>query len=174
MNFKRLTIATITIATITLSGCGKIAEKATEKATEKIAEKACKDGQSGEDCEVDISKDGVQVNTDDGSFSSGENTDYPDGYPDYLKVDGTKPMSAIATGDGAMNVTLVGDVPGSEVVATLERQATDAGCTTDDEIPSAGVGFLSLNCSEGTVILMNLSDPDTQEQGVSITVTPEQ
>ncbi len=173
MGIRRLTVAFAAITMISLTGCGKVAEKATEKASEKLAEQACKDGQSGEDCDVDISKDGVKVNTDDGSFSAGGNVDYPDGFPEYLRADGFEPMSAVATGDGSMNVTLVGDTPGSELIEKLQSQATDAGCTVDEETAAAGVGLTGLDCAEGTVVLLDVGEANSQ-QAVTVTITPNQ
>ena len=173
MGFRRLAVAFAAITMISLTGCGKVAEKASEKASEKLAEQACKDGQAGEDCKVDISEDGVNVKTGDGSFSAGENTDYPDGYPDYLKADGFKPASAVSTGDGSSNVTLIGDTPGSELVKTLQSQAEGAGCTTDDATAATGGAIVSLNCAEGIVTLMGVGDSGSQ-QGASVTITPEQ
>ncbi len=173
MGFRQLTIAFAALTMISLTGCGKIAEKATEKASEKLTEQACKGNQAGEDCEVDISKDGVNVKTDDGSFSAGQNTAYPDGYPDYLKADGFKPVSAVTTGDGSINVTLIGDTPGSELVKTLKSQAEDAGCTTDDAAAATGGAIMSLNCAEGIVTLLGVGDAGSQ-QGASVTITPEQ
>ena len=43
MGIRGLTVAVAAITMITLSGCGKIAEKASETATEKLSEQACKD-----------------------------------------------------------------------------------------------------------------------------------
>lgn len=169
MNFKRLTMAFAAIAMTSLTGCGKVAEKATEK----LAEQACQEGQSGENCDVDISEDGVKVETDDGSFSAGDQTDYPDGYPDYLKANGFTPMSAVTTGDGSINVTLVGETPGSELVKTLQGQAEAAGCTTDDATAATGGAIVSLNCADNIVTLLGVGDTGSQ-QGASVTITPNQ
>ena len=171
MGIRGLTVAVAAITMITLSGCGKIAEKASETATEKLSEQACKDNKPGEECDVDISKDGVKVKTGDGSFSAGGDTDYPDGYPDYLKADGFKPISAVSSGDGSVNVTLTGKTPGSALVKTLQGQAEAAGCTTDDATAATGGAIVTLNCSEGTVTLMGIGDTGAQ-QGANVTITP--
>lgn len=57
-------------------GCGKVAEKATERAVERV---------DGVD-DVDISEDGVRIETEDGVVDfSGDGT-LPDGWPDDVPV----------------------------------------------------------------------------------------
>lgn len=166
MRQLRVALALIALGLVG-SGCGKVAEKATEK----LAEKACEEGQSGENCDVDISEDGVNVNTDDGSISAGGNTDYPEGYPDYLKLNGAKPMSAVSAGDGSLNVTLTGDTPGTEMIKTLQSQAEDAGCTTDEATAATGGGVVSMNCTDTMITMLGIGDSGPQT-GATITVTP--
>ncbi|MEZ5382716.1 MAG: hypothetical protein R2754_13110 [Microthrixaceae bacterium] len=149
------------------SSCGKVAEQATEK----LAEKACESGQTGEDCDVDISEDGATVKVGDEEISAGDNTDYPEGYPDYLRLEGAKPISAVSAGDGSINVTLTGDTPGTEMLKTLQSQAEGAGCTADDATATAGGSIVSMNCADSTVTMLGIGDSGPQ-MGATITITP--
>ena len=158
-------MALVAIVALGSAGCGKVAEKATEK----LAEQACQDGESGEDCEVDISEDGATVKVGDDEISAGVNTDYPAGFPDYLKVDGATPIQAVSLGDGSMSVTLQGD----GVLDALRRQAESSGCTSEES--ATGLGAVAiLSCDVGQVSLVGQDDAAGGDgQVASITVSPE-
>lgn len=70
-------IAMVGAAVLGTSACGAVADKAAEKATEKVTEEVT----GAED--VDISEDGVKVETQDGSMALGS-SEVPDGWPDDL------------------------------------------------------------------------------------------
>lgn len=168
MNIKRLALTLVAFLALVAAGCGGLTEKATEKATEKLAEQACQDGEDSENCDVDISEDGVQVNTDDGSFEVGENVDYPTDYPEYLRVDGIAPLSAISIGDGSMSTT----IQGVGVMDTIRRQAEAAGCTSEQDSATEIANVAILKCDVGQVSVTG-QDDGTGEQVVSVSVIPE-
>ena len=148
---KQLRVALALIALgLVGSGCGKVADKATEKLTEK----ACEDGQRGENCDVDISEVGTSVNTDDGESSAGATTDYPDGYPDYLKIDGVAPEFASKDsigGSATFSVAVVeDDATVEDLVGTLRSQLEDAGCTSTIDDTSPGSAVVEYACDAGT------------------------
>ena len=161
MNLKRVALLVAALAMISAAGCGKLAEKATEKATEKVVEQACKDG---EDCEVDFSKDGETMKIGDNEMAVGKNVDYPDGYPDYLKLDGFAPMYSSKMGSMLMTVTLTNpDADGANWVAALTGQADDAGCTPKEDMPDILEGEMIQvwrNCPDGS---LQISQTKTQE-----------
>jgi hypothetical protein len=182
MNLKRVALLVAALATIPAAGCGKLAEKATEKATEKVIEQACEDGG---DCEVDLSKDGATVKRGDTEMSFGENADYPDGYPDYLKLDGFTPTQTIRSDDGSGSdgaggfvvTTMVNpDAGGADSLAALSGQAEEAGCTPDGDTDSInarvsdmGMSMARLTCPIGPVQI-SLRDRQGSEQLLLVSI----
>ncbi|MEZ5311178.1 MAG: hypothetical protein R2735_11405 [Microthrixaceae bacterium] len=57
--------AAVAVTLVLAPACSKVAEKAGEKASEKLVE-----SESGGNADVDIKDDGVDIKTDDGTFSS--------------------------------------------------------------------------------------------------------
>jgi len=71
-----LLLITLLTMSMLISGCDKIAEKASEEATEKIIEQA-----AGGEADVEVDKDGnFELKTKDGSIKAGS-TEWPDKIP---------------------------------------------------------------------------------------------
>ncbi len=71
MHVRRGVVVGSVVVALLATSCGKLVEKATEAAIEKGADAA----------DVDISKDGLKVETKDGKFESGPTTEIPKDLP---------------------------------------------------------------------------------------------
>lgn len=71
-----LLLAVAITLSLVITGCGKLAEKASEKAAEKAIEDA-----SGGKADVELSKDKLEVKTDGGSVKVGDSNEWPKQMP---------------------------------------------------------------------------------------------
>ena len=71
-----------------ISGCSSIGEKVGEKVGEKIAEKVIEEaaGSDGADVDVDLSKEGATIKTDEGEVNIGKGASLPDGFPSEVPI----------------------------------------------------------------------------------------
>ena len=194
MSRTKLVAAASLTAALLLSGCGAVAEKATEKATEKALE-------SGGDGKVDIdTKNGtVKVETKDGTFTSDENgakveskdgdstfsagdtTTLPEGWPDELAPpDGTKLLSSSTIAqDGKDVMAVLGEVDGSvkDVYTDIKNQLEGAGFElSNDTFGTAGSGSYGAisgknDTFEATATISSGSGSDAKTT-VSMSLTP--
>ena len=157
------------IIAISTAGCGKITESVVEKAAEAVCEDAQKEAGTTEDCNVDVTDDGVNLDTGDGNVSVGGDVDIPDGFPEYQQINGAKPQATVKAG-GAFVVTYAVD-NAEEAGKTLVDQATAAGCSNDDamstEVSSENGSLTILKCTGGIATIT------AAETGVNISFTPE-
>jgi len=120
---RRIIGAFAVAATVSLAGCGGVAEKAIEKAS------GCKD--------VDLSNKGATAKCGNESFQFGENVSLPAGFPSALKPPkGAKLTSAVkSTSNGSVNFNLMMMLPGSakSASATLKALLDNAGFTISDD-----------------------------------------
>lgn len=95
---KVLAILLMVILVFSLAGCGKVTEKITEKGMEKLLEK-----QLGSD--IDFSKDGFSIKSDEGSMQVGDDLKWPkDKMGNLPKPDGK--IVFILDAEGGCSVTL--------------------------------------------------------------------
>ncbi|PKM49025.1 MAG: hypothetical protein CVV02_17905 [Firmicutes bacterium HGW-Firmicutes-7] len=66
-------ILVVTIMTM-ITSCGKVKDKISDKISEKVSEKVTEEVLGGK---VDIDKNGMTIEGEDGSFQTGENLDWP-------------------------------------------------------------------------------------------------
>jgi len=99
---KLFTIGFLLVATTLLvTGFGSCGKKAAEKTIESSIEKS-----TGGQVDVDVDKDSVKIETNEGTFESGENVSLPSGFPsDVYVVDGTV-TSATSSAEDAYTVTI--------------------------------------------------------------------
>jgi type IV pilus biogenesis protein CpaD/CtpE len=109
------------MATALLLGCGRNAQ---EEAVEKAIEK-----QTGGDARVNLSDDGVSVETEDGEMrlSSGNNAKLPENFPDdvYVMEDATVEM-AMNMPEGQSVALSCSDTP-SDVAAIYRKKMVEKG-----------------------------------------------
>lgn len=175
-----LGIAVVTLAVV-LTGCGKIAEKATEKATEKILESA-----SGlEDVDIDTDSGEITIKGSDGeemkfsgdeetfTMSDGEGNEYsaggsettaPDWFPSYVWLPDSYTVLA------SMRST-EGDTTTYSVTLALETSPEDAFEAFKDEMVGGDweIDFENQSTSSGSSQFMaNLKNGD---DGIMITAS---
>lgn len=145
-----------------LTACGN----ATESGIEKLVE-----SQGGGDVDVDLDgDDGVSIQTEDGSFSSGATTELPQEWPgDVPEPDGLAITSAAVIGSGteqAINVT--GTVDGEGFVESYGNALQSAGLNEDSTFESDGT--ISNVYSNANLTVGVVYSGDQSENQVNISV----
>lgn len=155
------------------TGCGKIVENAVEKASEAACNESQKNSGSNEECDIDISEDGVSAKVGDDEVSlNNDGAAIPAAFPSYLTLAGGNAVVATKT-SGTYNVAYTTTDPNA--VSALRAQAEEAGCTVTNDTTSG-------ETSGGTGSIVELDCPDGQatvaggvtggQGGVNISFTP--
>ncbi len=97
MRARSAVVAVAVIAALVGTSCGKVVEKATEKAIENS---------SGAD-NVDISKDGVKIESKDGTFEAGATTEMPKDLPKAPMFENASLKSSTKMSDSASTTWLL-------------------------------------------------------------------
>jgi hypothetical protein len=119
---KFLFFTMILVASIILSACKSPAQTISEKASEKIAEKAIEKSSGGK-ADVDINKNNVSVNTEEGSMQAGENVKLPEDFPKDVFVFEGKINTAIKSNDkNGYTISIESDKPIGEIKTAYEEK----------------------------------------------------
>lgn len=166
MQRKVVSVMVLAGLVVLIAGCGK---KASETATEKAMESAMK--AQGQDANVNVDSNTVQISTKEGAMSFGEGTKLPDNWPDDVPVyKGLKLVSSVASGDG---FSIQGTTPDAQdkVAAYYKEQAEKGGWTEDTTMTQAQMVMLSYT-KENRGLNVMISGEDS-ETSVSINVSNE-
>jgi len=123
--------ATAVLALGALSACG--GESVTDRLTEKAIENS---GGEGVDVDVDSDNGEVRIETDEGTFSSGN--ELPANFPDDIPLLDAEILSAVAsdnasgTGDLGFVIAMQTDLSDADAVAQATELLTDAGFVPDE------------------------------------------
>lgn len=114
----------LTLAILTLAGCGKsISQKAGELTAEKMIE-----AQSGGKANVDIDRNNVKIETEQGKFESGENVKLPSNFPaDIYIIDGTIKVAVTDQAGEGQTVSIETDKSVEEVSALYQEKLKSFG-----------------------------------------------
>jgi hypothetical protein len=121
---------------ISVTGCGKVVEKATEQAVEEAVE-----SESGENVDIDFSDDGLSVESEDGDLSvsvdedGGVQIDGSDAEGNDFSVDGDDDGSFTVTDENGEVVTGDIDADGDTVEFSAETEDGDTSFSTSGGIP---------------------------------------
>ena len=132
MRQRSLAASVIIALALTGTACGKVAEKAAEEAVERS---------TGGD--VDITKDGVKVKTEDGTFETGTSAELPEDLPKApLFVDSKLQSSTKLTNDGDTTWLLNGVVKDAKTAyRTMVKDLKAAGWQINSETESSSPDF---------------------------------
>ena len=127
MTKKLLLAGTLFCLIFLLSACGYLGRKTQEKAAEKAAEKVI-EGASGGKADVDINKENVNINTDQGSMQTGEDVQIPLDFPKDVYVFEGKIKSAIKSNENnGYTLSIETDKPANEIKAAYEEKLKAEG-----------------------------------------------
>ncbi len=158
-----LMILTVFSFSVLVTGCGKVAEKASEKAAEQAIESA-----SGGNAKVDLSGDKVSVKTDEGTMQVGGTNEWPSQIPsDVPKFSYGKITSVMetTTNDGQSIIVSFENV----AMADLEKYKSaleGAGWKANITSKSDDGYFMSAAKDKNTVSLTFGSKTDAGYSGV--------
>jgi len=145
-----------------LTACGN----ATESGLEKIIE-----SEGGGDVDIDLNgDDGVSIQTEDGSFSSGATTELPEEWPgDVPEPDGLAITNAAVIGSGTEQaISVTGTVDGDGFVESYASALESAGFNEDSTFESDGA--ISNVYSNANLTVGVVYSGDQSENQVSISV----
>lgn len=161
-----LSIVVVGVLGMVGAACGK---KASETASENLIESTMR--ASGQDADVTMNSDTMQIKTEDGAMSFGEGTKLPDEWPDDVAVyKGLKLLTAMKSREGS---SIQGSTQDSldKVTAYYKEQVTKDGWTEETVMTQAQMAMLSYSKDgRSLVVTITASDPDTF---VSITISGE-
>lgn len=119
---------------VVTAGCQSVAENVSERVVEEVAEAAADEG-----VEIDLDTDGeggLTVETDEGTFQVGGNTELPDGFPSSLPIPGdasvTSSMSQSTESGDSIFVQLSTQTPFDELEADTIQGLEDGGWEITD------------------------------------------
>lgn len=142
-----------------VSGCSMIAEKTAERLTEEAIE-----GETGN--QVDITKDGVTVEGEDGSSASvGESVEVPEDFPKDVPVYDGK-LTGAFTSDDTFTLTLETPDSAADVVDFYAKELKDEGWTQESTMNTADGGMFSGKKGQRTVAIVANSDSGTDDATV--------
>lgn len=131
-----LILIILTVFTLNLTGCAeKIAENAVESAIENSA---------GEDVDVDLSGDNVNLNLGGAKFNAGGNVQLPSNFPaDVYQIEGTVTGSMSNLGVNTYWVTITTKIPINEVSTTYQTELPKNGWTISGTSNFEGMSTLN-------------------------------
>lgn len=147
---RRVATVAVGLLLATTAGCGGSGdEDSANTAADELAEQIAESG-GGKDTDVDIDSESgqVDVSTEDGEMSFGDQTELPADFPEDVPLpDGAQLTSAMSSGSGdSAGWTVIGDLPDATdgTYGELVARFTAAGwTTTSDSASDTGGGTAS-------------------------------
>ena len=156
----------LAVVVVLSAGCGK---KASETASEKMIESAMR--AQGQNADVTINSETMQVKTKDGDMSFGEGTKLPENWPDDVQVyTGLKLLSAMKTKEGFSIQGTTTDAL-DKVAAFYKEQLATSGWAEDTVMTQPQMTMLSYKKDKRTMVVV-IGGQDA-ETSVSITINSE-
>lgn len=122
MSKRTLVIAALILVTLPAAGCAK-------KASDKTLEKAIEKSTNGT-ADVDVKNNTVSINTNGGSWQTGDQVSLPSGFPsDIYVVDGTIKTAVTTVAGKAYMIALSSIKTVSEIKALYESKLVSDGWT---------------------------------------------
>ena len=159
-----LSITVLAVLATVVTACGK---KASDSASEEMVESAMR--AQGQEAEVTMDSETMQIKTDDGDMSIGEGTKLPDQWPDDVPVyKGLKLLTAMKMKEG---FSIQGTTADSQekVTAFYKEQATKGGWTEDMVMTQPQMAML--NYSKDNRSLAVVVTAAESETSVSVSIT---
>ncbi|HEX3010455.1 MAG TPA: hypothetical protein VHQ70_00270 [Syntrophomonadaceae bacterium] len=151
-----LFVITLLTMSVLVSGCGKMAEKASEKAAENAIEKA-----SGGNAKVDLDNKGnVEIKTDEGTLKAGSNE-----WPKQLPSD----VPRFKDGKITSVVENSANEEGKGIFIGIENAGLDAADKYKNELQNAGWS-ISSSASSPEMVMFG-AQKDNREITVSFTIS---
>lgn len=161
MNKRTLVIAALILVTLPAAGCAK-------KASDKTLEKAIEKSTNGT-ADVDIKNNSVTINTNGGSWQTGEQVSLPSGFPsDIYVVDGTIKTAVTTVAGQAYMIALSSTKTVSEIKALYESKLVSDGWTISANMTIQT--SVSLVAEKGNrTVTLGISPSDDSTTVVSLT-----
>lgn len=126
MEKKWIIVGVVVLALITLMYFFSPSERFAENMSEKYIEQAI-ERETGGTVDVDYNNSNVTVETEEGSFSSGNDVKLPEDFPSDVYVFGGKLLSVIKTNEDAVMISIETDKTPAEVKAAYEEKLKSDG-----------------------------------------------
>ena len=140
---KLLFVILILLLVFSIVSCKKLADKALEKAVEKVAEVAVENN-----ADIDITKDGIEIKTEEGSISIGSSaTEWPKDAPKIVPELNAK-LTAVSSMNGT--ITIAAESTEKEIDKYLEDYKN---WKEENSLASAGVMIKEYNKNGYTVVI---------------------
>ena len=135
------------------TGCGKTVE---EKAAEKSIENAL-----GGDVDADVSDGSVKLETDQGTWQAGEDSQLPDSWSDDVYVPDGKIIGSSDTEVGGKSVTVEAEDSIADLKTKYQSELTDNGWNITMSL-DMGAGVMIGAEKDERALSINISDEDGQ------------
>jgi predicted small lipoprotein YifL len=161
-----LSLVALLALAVAAAGCGK---KASDTAAEEAIETSMR--ASGQEADVSVTGDTMQIKSADGDMSFGEGTALPDGWPEDVPVyKGMKLLSSMKSKEGSMIQGSTADSH-EKVVAFYKEQVAKQGWSEDSVLTQPQMAMMNYTKEKRRLALV-IGGAES-ETSVSVSITNE-